>query len=233
MKIITTLLLFITSIALSNCTISIGSDDIVKDERDIIGFDAIKVKDGITVELSSGEFHVMVEANDNIIEDLATELSGTTLLLYLDKNSVKNAHLKVYITAPGIRKISASASSEVKLMDVLKNSNELTFQTSSSSKISGVVDAPKINMEASSDSEIELSGHSRKLNLSASSAAEIEAENLKAEIVDASASSAAEIKTFASVELNARASSAAKILYRGGATQKVIKSSSGAVISPL
>ena len=70
--------------------------------------------------------------------------------------------------------------------------------------------------------------HKRKAKFTSINA--VNAENLKAEIVSASASSAAEIKTFASVELDAKASSAGKILYRGGSTNNKVVTSSGGVI---
>lgn len=209
-----------------SCTISIGSNNIVKQERNVKGFDAIRVSHGIDIELSRGDFNVVAEANDNLIDVLETEVSGNTLLVFVDKSRIKNAHLKVYITAPDIRKINASSSSDVKLINPMKSSSELSFEASSSASIEGEVDAPEISISVSSSGEVNLKGNCRNLNLGASSSGEIDAEDLKAENVIADVSSAGSVNTYASVSLKANASSAGEIRYKGGSKKNSIKTSS-------
>lgn len=211
------------------CSYKRGSGNIVRETRAVNNFDGIKVSEGIEAELKNGPFSVIVEADDNLIEYLRTDVKGGVLKVHRSVQNVDDAHLKVFITAPDIRKVQVSSGAEIEIVDVLKNAEEIEFDASSAGTIEGSVDAPKIHIEASSGSDVLLKGRTRYVEAKSSSGSSIKAFDLLSENVEAQSSSGSSIKVFASVSLKGEASSGSKILYRGGGSASAKQSSGGVV----
>lgn len=225
------LIVFITLITLVSCQHTTGSGNIVTETRNTGSFDAISVGGSFDVEVKNGNStSVVVEADDNIIKYIQTRVSGNVLKINTeDLHSYSNVHMKVYVTTPGLKAISASASAEVIAEDVLTNSEKLVFKASSSASIRAEVDAPEVVTDANSSATITLKGRTKTHQSEASSSGEIKAFNLLSENTTASASSSGSIEVHASVSLNAKASSSGNIEYKGGATVTKSESSSGSV----
>lgn len=223
--------LFFAIIALSSCSHTTGSGNIVTENRDTGSFDAISVGGSFDVEVKMGDTRqVTVEADDNIIKYIQTRVSGNVLKINTrDLHSYSNVHMKVYVTVPEIKAISASGSAEVIASNTLKNNEKLVFKASSSSTIKAEVDAPGVVTDASSSATIELKGRTKTYVSEASSSADIKTFGLLSENTTANVSSSGSIQVHASVNLNAKASSSGSIEYKGGATVTKTESSSGSV----
>ncbi len=213
----------------SACSFKRGSGNIVSETRNVSSFESIKVSEGIEAFVSNGPLSVRVEADDNLIEYLRTKVSNGVLKVDLDITSVDDAHLKVNITAPNIRKIAASSGAEVEMLNVLKHKDRIELDASSAADIQGVVDAPEVALEASSGAELDIEGRTRMVKVRSSSGSNIDASGLLSETAEVRSSSGATAKVYASVQLKAQASSGSTINHRGGA-QTEIKQSSGGVV---
>ena len=225
------LILLLTVFTLTSCDQTTGSGNIVTETRNTGSFDAVSVGGSFDVEVKMGDaLSVVVEADDNIIKFIETKVSGNTLKIRTEGlHSYSDVHMKVYVTVPSLRAISASASAEVVGENILKGSEKLTFKDSSSASIKAEVDAPEIETEANSSASISLTGKTRNHKAEASSSADINTFELLSENTTASASSSADIKVHASVSLNAHASSSGTVEYKGAATVTKSESSSGSV----
>ena len=225
------LILLLTVFTLTSCNQTTGSGNIVTETRKTGGFDGISVGGGFEVEVKIGAVtSVLVEADDNIIKYIETKVSGNTLKISTEGlHSYNDVHMKVYVTAPAITIIKASASADVIVEDILTGSNRLTFKASSSASIKAEVDAPEIETDASSSATITLTGKTKTHKTEASSSAEIKAFGLLSENTTAHASSSANIEVHASVNLDAKASSSGSVKYKGAAAVTKSESSSGAV----
>jgi Putative auto-transporter adhesin, head GIN domain len=229
MKRFLTLLLAVFTFA--SCDHTSGSGNIVTETRNTGSFDAISVGGSFDVEVKMGDVvSVVVEADDNIIKYIETKVSGNTLKIRTeDLHSYSDVHMKVYVTVPSLKAISASASAEVTGENILKSSEKLTFKASSSSNINAEVDAPEIETDANSSATITLSGRTKEHKSEASSSANVEAFGLLSENTTANVSSSANIEVYASVTLNAKASSSGSVEYKGAATVTKSENSSGSV----
>jgi hypothetical protein len=76
-----------------------------------------------------------------------------------------------------------------------------------------------LQVEASSAGDVSLSGTCRMAKLEASSAGEIDADDLKADTVKAEASSSGDVSCYAVESLDASASSAGNVYYKGNPKQ--------------
>lgn len=223
--------LFLLLIVLGSCSHRSGSGNIITETRSAGSFDGISVGGDFEVEVKTGDaISVVVEADDNIMKYIETTVSGNTLKIRTeDMNNYSNVHMKVYITAPAIKSIRASASAQVDVEGVLINTNQLTFDASSGASIKSKVDAPGVSAEASSGASIDLDGKTRDYTAGASSGAEIRTEDLLSETTTVKVSSGASAAVHASVNLNASASSGGSVRYRGAATVTKSESSGGSV----
>lgn len=224
------LIVFASLLFFSACRYRTGSGNIVTEKRSTGSFTGVSAAGGFQVEIKNGPAEeVTVEADDNLIKYIETDVSGGQLRIRLKVHNVNDAHLKVFITAPEINKLNASAAADIEAKDGLKSSGEINLQASSAAKITTAVDAPSVKADASSAGEISLSGRTKNFTAESSSGSNIKASQLLSENTVATASSGASAHVHASVTLEANASSGGNINYLGGANVKVSQSSGGSV----
>jgi hypothetical protein len=219
------------TLLLISCDYTTGSGNVISEKRNVGSFSGISVSNAIDVEVKIGTTaSVEVEADDNIIEHIVTNVSGGVLKIGIENlHSIRNTHIKVYITNPVLKSVNANSSAEVKVLDVIKDDGKLSFHASSSADIEAEVDAPEVEAEASSSGSVSLSGQTKNYKAEVSSSGDIKSAGLLSENTDVSANSSGSAEVHASITLNADASSSGSIDYHGAATVKQKVSSSGSV----
>jgi hypothetical protein len=193
-----------------------GNKNVVKEERNISGaFTGVRVSTGIDVYLSQGsQTKIEVEADENLHEYILTELSNGTLNVYTDVN-IRTAEMKrVYVTMKDIKSVGTSSAGDVIGVTPVRT-DELRLSASSAGDIKLEVYASEIDASISSSGDITLSGEAGFLEADLSSAGDLNAFTLKVKEADISASSAGSADVYVSEKLNARASSAGDINYKG------------------
>ena len=115
------LILSLSILILGACRYKSGSGNIISEKRNTGAFTAIAVGGGFEVELRhSGITEVIVEADDNLIKYIKTVVADGQLKIKLDNINVHDAHLKVYLAAPEINDIKASAAASVEVREIMK-----------------------------------------------------------------------------------------------------------------
>jgi len=221
----------ITLLAFASCDERTGSGDIIAEKRQTGNFTGISVGGAFEVEIRIGPVTLVeVEADDNIIKDIETRVSGDVLKIST-KNSLGfyDAHLKVFVTVPEIRSVKTSGAANLKAIDVLKSAGKISLDVSGAGTITAAVDAPEIYAEASGAGNIELSGKTRDYKLKSSGSGDIKSFDLQSENTDVRASGAGSAHVHASVSLKADASGAGDISYKGGASVQQKTSGAGNV----
>jgi hypothetical protein len=213
------------------CRYKSGSGVIVSETRNLGSFTAVNIGGGFEVEIKLGTNpKLLVEADDNIINDIETRVENNQLKISMrDGMSYNNVHMKVFITAPQINKISSAASADVNVKDELTDDGKIIIRASSGSSIKARLNAPAADVDASSGAEIDLTGRTKNLEVQASSGASIDADELLSENTNAQTSSGASVKVHASIKLDAKASSGGTVSYRGAATAVTKESSGGSI----
>lgn len=225
------LLLVSTCLFFCSCDYETGSGNIITEKRSVAAFTGISVGGSFEVEVKSGSSQaVEVEADDNVIKYIETSVSGSVLKIHLrGGHGFSNVHLKVLVTTPGLESIKASASADVKVLDLLKDAGKISFEASSSAEIEAEVDAPEIAATANSSATINLSGRTKYYKAEVSSSGDIKSFDLLTENTDVKASSSGTAEVHASVQLKAHASSSGSVDYKGGAAVEKTTNSSGSV----
>ncbi len=213
-------LLGLSILVFSACTQIQGSGNIVTETRNTGDFRGIEAGGAYEVELKNGSTtEVKVEADDNLIKDIETTVSGHTLHIQTrDGVNFNNGHYKVYVTAPEITSVHSSGAADITIKNVLKTNDKLQLEASGAANINGEIDAPEVSTEATGASTIKVSGRTREYHAEASGSGTVKTEDLMSETTTADASGAASIHVYASVKLTADASGAANIYYKGAAS---------------
>lgn len=184
-----------------------GSGIAKSETRELSDFEEVDVSGAIEVEIvAQKEFNVTVEADDNLLEYIKTEVRGNKLKIYARKGFSSITKTRVLVSMPNITSLDVSGASKVSATNI--NSESL-------------------KIEASGASKIEANGTAQILDIDASGASRINTDSLAAAKVNVDSSGACNISVSVSEELIADASGASKILYSGDAA-KVIKKDSGA-----
>lgn len=173
-----------------------GSGISKSEPRNVAGFTEIEASGAVNLEVDAAQkdFNVTVEADDNLLQYIKTEVSGSTLKIYSEGRISPNAKLSVRVLMPAIEGLDVSGASDASIVNARADSLEL---------------------KASGASEIIIQGEAKELNADASGASKINAENLKVENAEVEASGASSAIVSATGDLNADASGASKILYAG------------------
>jgi len=204
-----------------------GNGKVVKQERNVSGFDKISVSMGIEVILNQDTFEkVVVEVDENIQEILKTEVTGGKLKIYLEEGVSHAKTMKVYVTLKQLNSLAASSGSEVKTVNRI-NAENLTVSSSSGSEVSMEVNCSMVTVDSSSGSELTVSGTSMAIKAESSSGSGLDASKLVAEKGEASASSGSHLNVHVTKEIKAHASSGSNIAVSGNPGTRDSNSSSG------
>ena len=199
---------FILSLLLGSCvsktfeiqelTPVTGNGNVVIEQREVSqNFNKIKVSNTIEVEIvQAPDYEITVEADDNIIPYILTEVNGNTLNIKLDGIFISNIKkAKVYVKMPEITDLRASASSEIETKTPIR-CDDLVIKSSSSADIKlAQITANSIIAEASSSSDIKIGkAYVIEFRGASSSAADIDVEYIEADNIDLTSSSSSEIE---------------------------------------
>lgn len=228
MKTITSLI-FSILLLLSSGFGSFGTEK--TEVRNLSGFSSINVSTGIDLFITMGNVEsVKVVADDDIIDQLKTEVEDGTLKIYMKSRSLFswnwNKVRKVYVQLKTLEKLDASSGSDVVSENTLRGS-KIAISTSSGSDVKLDLVYDEIKIDSSSGSDAELSGECNLLEAHSSSGSDIDAADLESKVCHASASSGADAVVNASDEIHADASSGADIRYIGNPANKDLNESSG------
>jgi hypothetical protein len=184
-----------------------GSGNVQNEKRSVAEFNAIEVGGIFEVEVvAQKEFSVEVEADDNLLQFIRTEVKGGTLEISTEKKISPRGRIHVRVSAPDIESLQVSGASKLSLAN-LKNDS--------------------LKVDASGASKIKVDGETKNLEIELSGASKIEAEALKAENVNVAGSGASCASVNVSGDLKADLSGASKVTY-AGSPRNLEKSTSGA-----
>lgn len=202
------LLIFISALAVglvfsTNCSFGSfsdlsgvqGSGTAKSETRAVTGFTRVDAGGAVNVEIvTQKDFSVAVEADDNLLANIKTEVSGDTLKIYSEDTISPKTRINVKISMPAIEGLDLSGASSGSVSSVKTDTLEL---------------------KASGASKIRIDGVTKELIADASGASAIDAESLQTQDADVEASGASRATIAATGELKVEASGASKIVYVG------------------
>ncbi|MDD3722190.1 MAG: DUF2807 domain-containing protein [Lutibacter sp.] len=226
-------LLFTTTSCIFENIIGVkGNGHVISEDRSISSdFEIINVQQGINLYLTQGkQTDANVEADENIMGLLITEVKNNELNIYFEKNVNRAKARNVYLTTENISKINTSSGASVKSENTIQTET-LELDSSSGSSMKIHANAHEIKSESSSGSTITIFGKCKIFSANASSGSSIYANELKSDDAITKVSSGANIDVNVTGKLTAKASSGGTIDYEGNPAYVDKKTSSGGSVS--
>lgn len=197
-------------------------------------FTSIKVSGSIDLYLSQSDNEaVAVSASEEKFkQQIKTVVENNVLRIYFDgeKSWSKNRKLMVYVSFLNVDGIDASGASDIVIAGNLKTTS-LTLQLSGASDFRGVVDVNSLKINLSGASDVSISGKATNLDIESSGASDVKGYDLVTDNCTAKASGASDVNVTVNKELNAHASGASNIFFRGQAVVKGMQSSGGSSVA--
>jgi hypothetical protein len=198
--------------------------------RDLKGFHAIEVSSAINLYLSqSNDEAVAVSAVDAKYRDkIRTEVKNGVLRIWLDRDNWfwgnGDKKLKAYVSFKSIDRLNASGASDV-FVDGMISGENLDIRLSGASDFKGAVKLKHLTLDQSGASDITIKGTTETVSIEVSGASNAKAYDLVADQCTIRASGASDVRISVNKEINAKATGASSIYYKGDAVIRDLHSS--------
>ena len=229
-------ILFVIAVLTSFTAISQTVHDANAEVRNVSGFQGVSVSSAIDLYLSQGNSDaVAISATDNDVRSrIKTEVKDGVLHIWFDGKGFKNWNnnnqkMRAYVTIKDIKRLKATGASDVKVSGILKAEN-LSLDFSGASDFEGAIDVRNINIDGSGASDIKINGTATNANIEMSGASDFKGYDLKIDYCKADISGAGNMQIHVNKELDAEASGASSIKYKGDAVVKKMSSSGASSI---
>jgi len=203
-----------------------GDGNVVKEERTVKDFSVLEVSSAFKVFLRQGSsVSLAVEADQNLMAMIKTEVKGNTLRIYTTDNIKSAEELNIYLSFKELEAIDISGAVDLE-GEGLMTFGELNLDCSGASELQLSLNAEKIDASISGASHIALSGEVPLTVFDMSGASKINAFDLVVKTCELDVSGAAEARVNASESLKVDVSGAAAVRYKG--SPKILSDISGA-----
>ena len=217
------ILIFI--VLLAGSVVSVSAQE--SETRSLSDFSEVSVGEAISVVLIPGNKNEAVVKVRNIdLEDVETNVSGGRLKIELSGNRYRNIDVEISLTYKYIDEVSVSSAADVVTKGPIKSSS-LDISVSSAADAELEINAEEIDIDVSSSGDLTVSGRTNSQRVSVSSAGDYDAYDLDCDEAYVRASSAGSARINASKKIDAKASSAGSVNYKGNPDKVYVSSSSG------
>lgn len=203
----------------------------VSETREVGSFNQVDLKvDGEVILRQGTEQEIVIEAQQNILDILKTDVKNGKLEIDFGRHSVRrHSDIKIYITVPeiiylrvaGSGKISGATDFEVFDLDLrISGSGSIDF---------GALKANSIDTDISGSGDLFLNGDVTRHDIDISGSGKIKAYDLVTKTTDVAISGSGNAEVHADEYLKAKVSGSGKVRYKGDPTVDVNISGSGKV----
>ncbi|HZJ19131.1 MAG TPA: head GIN domain-containing protein [Pricia sp.] len=206
-----------------------GNGKVVTETRDITeDFTEVSASEGLMVYVTQADdFNIEVEADENVIELIATDIKNGKLRIHAREN-IGNATKKIRVSLPEVTALKSSSGSHLQGENMVQ-SDRLEVDGSSGALFQLDLTVKDLEIDASSGANLSISGNADHAEVDVSSGGNINAKDLQTKSCNADASSGGNLKIQVSEALTADASSGGNIGYSGNPKVQNKKSVSGSV----
>jgi hypothetical protein len=208
-------------------------NDANAEPRTVGGFHAIRISNAFDVYISQGnEDAVAISASKQEYKDkIITKVENGVLIIRFDEDkkfwkgfSGDKTKLKAYISIKKIDRLDVSGACDVFFEEGI-SAEELSVNLSGASDIKGKIDTKKLTVNLSGASDMTITGNAATVNIEVSGASDFKGFDLVTNYCDAKASGASSVNITVNKELNANASGASSVRFKGEGLIRDIKTS--------
>ena len=207
-----------------------GEGELMTEKRDISGFNRINLDLSARVILSQdSNFSLMIEAQQNILDNLRTDVKGGELEIDFDEICLMSHEpITIFISMPEIKGLEVNSSGMIISKRPIKT-DKIYFEVDGSGDIRVELKAEKVSAEIDGSGEIELAGACKSLKVEIDGSGDFYGLDLKSSDVEVSISGSGNCTVFALDELHAYINGSGDIRYKGDPDINTNISGSGSI----
>lgn len=214
-------------------------NDANAEPRQLSGFHGIKISSAFDVYITqSNEEAVAVSASKSEYkEKIKTSVENGVLIIGFENErnfwklwNSDRQKLKAYISVKTLDKLSVSGACNVFMEDGIAADN-LAISFSGASDLKGKINAKNLTVDISGASDISLSGNAAMVKIEANGASDFKGFDLVTNFCDARASGASSVSITVNKELNANATGASNVRFKGEGLIRDIKTSGASSVT--
>ncbi|MFQ5445441.1 MAG: head GIN domain-containing protein [Saprospiraceae bacterium] len=208
-----------------------GKGPKVTKELSLSSFDGIGLSINADVYLRQGPQSVKIEAQQNILDNIKTEVGDDSWNIRFIKKVRHHDGVKIWISIPSLSRIAVSGSGDVKSTGDFANLGDLALAVSGSGNITLGATSQSVKAAISGSGDIVLSGATGDFSVSIAGSGDIRAKDLVATGCNASISGSGDASVHATKKLNVAIVGSGDVVYSGNPSVRSKISGSGDVKS--
>lgn len=176
------------------------------------------------------EQSVKVEGQQNIIDNLKTEVSGGQWKIGFEKSVSRHEGLTFWITVPTLNRAAISGSGSIIGESAFRNVGNFEAAISGSGNIQLELEASgEVSSSISGSGDIRLSGTAHNHTIHISGSGDVDGSNLRSQACEVHISGSGDCQVYADEDLTVSSSGSGDVYYRGRPRVKARVSGSGKV----
>jgi len=198
----------------------VGSGKLIGKSFALSDFTSVDVSTAFQVEVSYGKaFGVSVTTDDNVIDRVRVEKTGSTLRIALDTagKAYRVSALRASVTMPAVRGVSLSGAARGTVAG-FRSVDDLVIKVAGASSLSGMVNAGELRVEASGASRVDLKGVAGSATLTAEGASQLRLADYRLGSADVRLTGASRAEVRAADQIGFDLSGASRLEYTGRPT---------------
>lgn len=193
----------------------VGTGPQKTETRNVDAFTKVQISNAIEADIKIGEKpSVVVDAKESLLPLVTTSVQDGKLLVSAKESIDSTTPIKVHIVTSNLTFVGGSGASTVDVSQPLKVANFEAEATGASTLTFGG-DLGKFKLNAEGASTVKVSGNASELSLTASGASRIDGDGFDPEDTTVEASGASTVDLGKMKKLNAQASGASTVNYKG------------------
>lgn len=196
-----------------------GNGNMSTQTRSVSNYDEVALLGSMDVKLVSGrEGKIKVEAEENLMEYILTEVEGDQLKISVQKgyslDPSRNMNIRITVPFETLDGVTLTGSGDISSTDEIKSENfEIKMTGSGDIKLSVAAKNTRAGITGSGD--ITLRGTTNDFECKVTGSGDISAFDFKAERVNATVTGSGDIQVYASEEIRAKVPGSGDIEYKG------------------
>lgn len=204
-----------------------GSGDVSSESREVSGFEQIKLRgSGSVIVEVTGTESLTIEAEENLLEYLTTDVEGGVLELGTSRSISPTEEITYRITAIALDALTISGSGDITALGVSGERLDVEISGSGDLRLPDV-QVREVSADLSGSGAIEISGATDELRVSISGSGDFEGSDLTADTGNVVVSGSGDAAVNVTERLEAAVSGSGTVRYYGNPTVDATTSGSG------
>lgn len=198
-----------------------------QETRELAPFSKMDIGGAFKIVLKkTGKHRVSIDADDDVMNKIVTEVVGGTLKVYTKGNNISSSRMDLVIEFASVDEIDLSGASSVICDDVIRVENfEIEVSGAGTTRLN--LETTRLDASLTGSGSLTLQGKTREQVIDITGAGSYNAEEFECDYTEIESSGAGTARVVANKELKADCSGAGSVRYRGN-PDRVYADSDGA-----